>query len=140
MPEEPVRACLAERYPAEYATQHNYTLLSFFFYPEIADYNDSASMFSGRVAFELAVIAVLCVVSLFLFPAAHGSYTAVHGPVSALQSFRAAIRLRLAIVAAAYMFWAGRFNPATRFSGFALESFQLATDSDSLDLSTILRC
>ncbi len=52
----------------------------------------------GRIGCELAVLAVLCVLTIFLFPAMQGPYSAVHGPVSALQAARAAARLRVAIV------------------------------------------
>jgi hypothetical protein len=58
-------------------------------------------MISGRLEFEVAFLALLCTLSIFLFPAVQGPYSAVHGPVSTLQSIRAAARLRLAILAAA---------------------------------------
>jgi len=46
-----------------------------------------------RVAeYELSVLAILCVLSIFLFPAVQGPYSAVHGPVTALQSVRSRIR------------------------------------------------
>jgi hypothetical protein len=55
-------------------------------------------MISGRVTCELAVVAVLCVLMIFLFPSMQGSYSMVHGPVTALMAARAAARLRTAIV------------------------------------------
>jgi len=55
-------------------------------------------MTSGRIACELAVMAVLCVLMIFLFPSVQGSYSMVHGPVTALLAARAAVRLRIAIV------------------------------------------
>lgn len=55
-------------------------------------------MTSGRTGPELAVLAVVCVLTIFLFPAMQGPYSAVHGPVSALQAARAAARLRVVIV------------------------------------------
>jgi hypothetical protein len=54
-------------------------------------------MISGRVTCELAVVAVLCVLMIFLFPSVQGSYSMVHGPVTALLAARAAVRLRIAI-------------------------------------------
>jgi hypothetical protein len=54
-------------------------------------------MTSGRIACELAVMAVLCVLMIFLFPAMQGPYSVVHGPATALQAARAAARLRIAI-------------------------------------------
>lgn len=47
-----------------------------------------------RIACELVVLAVLCVLAIFLFPAAQGPYSVVNGPVTALQAARAAARLR----------------------------------------------
>ena len=55
-------------------------------------------MLSGRITCELAVVAVLCVLMIFLFPSMQGSYSMVHGPVTALMAARAAARLRTAIV------------------------------------------
>jgi hypothetical protein len=55
-------------------------------------------MISGRIGSELAVIAVFCVLMIFLFPSVQGSYSMVHGPVTALLAARAAVRLRIAIV------------------------------------------
>ncbi len=55
-------------------------------------------MLSGRITCELAVVAVLCVLMIFLFPSVQGSYSMVHGPVTALLAARAAVRLRMAIV------------------------------------------
>jgi hypothetical protein len=51
----------------------------------------------GRIACALAVLAVLCVLALFFFPGMEGPYPAVHGPVTALLSIRAAARLRVLI-------------------------------------------
>jgi hypothetical protein len=55
-------------------------------------------MFPGRSGCELAVLAVLGVLTIFLFPAMQGSYSAMHGPATALQAARAAAKLRAAIV------------------------------------------
>ncbi len=55
-------------------------------------------MISGRIRCELAVVAVLCVLMIFLFPTAQGPYSVVHGPGTAFQAARAAARLRTAIV------------------------------------------
>ncbi|HEX6803912.1 MAG TPA: hypothetical protein VF133_09565 [Terriglobales bacterium] len=53
---------------------------------------------------EFAIIAIVCVLGIFLFPAAVGSYSAVHGPVTALQAMRRSIRLRWAMAFAALTF------------------------------------
>jgi ABC-type Fe3+ transport system permease subunit len=55
-------------------------------------------MMVDRIGWELALLAVLCVVVVFFFPAVQGPYSAVNGPVSALRSAQAAARLRRAIV------------------------------------------
>lgn len=65
---------------------------------------------------ELAIVAIVCVLSIFLFPAAAGSYSAVHGPVTALRAMRSSIRLRWAIAVAAFSF----FGIAAQFCRRAL--------------------
>lgn len=50
-------------------------------------------MISRHLACELSVLAGLCVLAIFLFPAV-GPYSATHGPVTALQAARAVARLR----------------------------------------------
>jgi hypothetical protein len=57
-------------------------------------------MNSGRIGCELALLAVFCVLTIFLFPAMQGPYSAVNGPVTALQAARAAACLRIAIQSA----------------------------------------
>jgi hypothetical protein len=58
-------------------------------------------MISGGTGCNLVVVAVLCVLMVFLFPPVQGPYSVVHGPVTALQASRAAVRLRVAIAQAA---------------------------------------
>ena len=55
-------------------------------------------MILGRGGCELVALAVLGVLTIFLFPAIQGPYSVVHGPATALQAFRAAARLQAAIV------------------------------------------
>jgi hypothetical protein len=65
-------------------------------------------MILSRIGSELAVmavvavLAVLCVAAIFFFPAIQGPYSAVNGPVTALQSAQGAARLRVAIIQAAF--------------------------------------
>jgi len=54
-----------------------------------------------RIDCELAVLAVLCILTIFLFPVMQGPYSAVHGPVTALQSVRSGAKLRVVIMQAA---------------------------------------
>jgi hypothetical protein len=97
-------------------------------------------MISGRIGCELAVVAAVCVLSIFLFPCVQGPYSAVHGPVTALQAVRAAARLRLAILAAALT----AFSVSQKASLRALSRIGLSGPEFRqlrfLDLSTILRC
>ena len=66
---------------------------------EALRYNgQGTAMTSGRSGTELAVLAMVCVLTIFLFPAIHGPYSAVHGPASSLQAARAGARLRATIV------------------------------------------
>ncbi len=58
-------------------------------------------MFSRHLGYEIAIVAVICTVCLFLFPTAGGSYSAVHGPVTALRSLRLRLNLWLAVALAA---------------------------------------
>jgi hypothetical protein len=58
-------------------------------------------MTSGRIGCELAVLALFCVLAIFLFPAGQGPYSVIHGPVTALLAARAALRVRISIVQAA---------------------------------------
>jgi hypothetical protein len=97
-------------------------------------------MISGRIGCELAFLALLCILSIFLFPAGQGPYSAVHGPVTSLQSMRAAARLRLTILAAALRLFSSSLNlslVARRGSEIRNFQFSLAPMSD---FTTILRC
>ena len=58
-------------------------------------------MFPRDLGYEFAILAVICTVAIFLFPMARGSYSAVHGPVTALLSLRAKLKLWLGIALAA---------------------------------------
>lgn len=58
-------------------------------------------MMVRHFGYELALLVILCILGIFLFPAASGPYAAVHGPVTALRAVRAAARLRWAMALAA---------------------------------------
>ncbi len=63
-----------------------------------------------QIACGLAVLAVVCVLTVFFFHAMEGPYSVVHGPVTALLSARAASGLRMSIVHAglcAFLLWFG---------------------------------
>jgi hypothetical protein len=56
---------------------------------------------SQHLSYEFALVAILCTVALFLFPAVQGPYCAVHGPVTALLSLKAKVFLCLVLLLAA---------------------------------------
>ena len=94
-------------------------------------------MTSGRIGSELAVMAVLCVLMIFLFPAMQGPYSVVNGPVTALLAARAAVRLRIAIVQ-------GALNSVGNYLVSPLSGMSLSpAEFQSISLpeyNTILRC
>jgi hypothetical protein len=56
---------------------------------------------SGHFRYELAVVAIVCIVSIFLFPIPVGPYCAVHGPATELRALHAAMKLRWVMALAA---------------------------------------
>jgi len=50
---------------------------------------------------RLTLVAVLCVVTIFFFPPIQGPFSTTHGPVTALQSVRAARKISASLVHAA---------------------------------------
>jgi hypothetical protein len=49
--------------------------------------------FWRHFGFEFALLLILCTAALLFFPVAHGSYSTVHGPVTALRSVRDKLRI-----------------------------------------------
>ena len=97
-------------------------------------------MVSGRIGSELAVMAVLCILMIFLFPAMQGPYSVVNGPVTALLAARAAVRLRIAIVQGA-LDSVGNYlvSPLVVLSGMSLSPAEFQSISLP-EYNTILRC
>jgi len=94
----------------------------------------------GRIRWELAVLALLCVLTIFLFPATQGPYSVVHGPVSALQATRAAARLRVVILQAALQRFAIPIAPPlAEPSGMSYPNPEVRI-VNLPDTSAILRC
>lgn len=50
---------------------------------------------SRQFSYEFAIVAILSIIIIFFFPAVFGSYSAVHGPVTALRSARAKLQMLL---------------------------------------------
>lgn len=64
-------------------------------------YHDAGmAMTSRRIATGVAVLAVVCVLAVFFFPAAQGPYSVVHGPVTVMHAARAAAGVRMAVARA----------------------------------------
>ena len=109
-------------------------------------YNQYTLMSVGRIACGLAVVAVLCVLGIFFFPVINGPgpYSAVHGPVTALLSIRAAVRLRTIIVQTGLDAIRGWFDcvglALTTLSWSALAKAASKLDTLSAGFNTILRC
>jgi hypothetical protein len=89
-----------------------------------------------HLGYELALVAMLCTLAIFLFPAVSGPYPIVHGPVTALRAMRAwlllLISLTLALVGLAR-------RVATRL-GQAVTFNPVLQWIDPLHQSSILRC
>jgi hypothetical protein len=100
-------------------------------------------MILTRIGWELAVLvilAVLCVGAIFFFPAIQGPYSAVNGPVTALQSARAAVRVRVAIVLAAFSLIGNFQVPSLAWVSSATMVCIEPQPHSCSDCSTILRC
>lgn len=94
----------------------------------------------GRIGCELAVVAVLCVLTIFFFPAMQGPYPVVHGPVTAFQAARSALRVQIAIVHAALNSQGdSRISPLAVLSSTSLPTTE-SEATGSPEHSTILRC
>ena len=97
-------------------------------------------MILSRIGWELAVLAVLCVAAIFFFPVMQGPYSAVNGPVTALQSARAAARLRVAIIQSAFKLIGNSDAPPLAWvSAMKVLRTQVQLP-DYADCSAILRC
>jgi hypothetical protein len=97
-----------------------------------------------RIGCACAVLSVLCVLLIFLFPTFNGPYSAVHGPVTALLSLRAAARIRVGIVLAGLNVVVGGLFPA-RLTSLATSSYHVFVAGVELDAAgpvhgTALRC
>ena len=98
-------------------------------------------MISSRIGYELAVLAVLSVLTIFLFPGVQGPYSVMHGPATAFQAARAAARVRVAIVQGAL---SSLGNWLTIIPPLVVARLSLSdTEFQSVSLpecNTILRC
>jgi len=102
-------------------------------------YNSDTSMIHGRIGCELVMLTVICILTIFLFPAMQGPYSAVNGPVTALQASRAAFRLRRLILQCALRRF-GYFSMATGVFSWTWLGQTEPHAGFSRDGATILRC
>jgi len=86
-------------------------------------------------------VALICVISVFLFPAGNGPFSATHGPATALRAKRAALFLTLAILAAAMLTLASRANLSMCVIALAALSYASGVRNSSLlRLTSVLLC
>jgi hypothetical protein len=95
-------------------------------------------MIPRHLGYEFIIFAIVCTVAIFAFPAATGSYSAVHGPVTALLSLRARLKLWLGMAVAALQ-WA-RVIPISFSAQRTARQMILLSQSVPPEQSTILRC
>lgn len=96
-------------------------------------------MIPGRIGCELPVLAVLCILTIFLFPAMQGPYSAVHGPATALLADRAALQLRGARVQAANCLRNCLITSLLELSGTGVSGLKFQP-AILPECNTILRC
>ena len=89
-----------------------------------------------HLGYELALVAVVCTLAIFLFPAVSGPYPTVHGPVTALRARRAWLLL---LVALTLVLIGLARRVAIRLS-LALAFNPILERIDSLQQSSVLRC
>jgi hypothetical protein len=95
----------------------------------------------SRIVSALALIAAICVLTIFFFPAMQGPYPAVHGPVTALLAARAAAGLRMAIAVRVLRDRMSRARIAlTRSISTAVSFSEFRVDSLSGMSGAVLRC
>jgi len=97
-------------------------------------------MTPSRIGWELAAMAVLCVLTVFLFPAAEGPYSVVHGPATALQAARAAAGVRLAITQGALNSLGNWLSPPLVVLSWMSFSNTVFQSVSWPEYNTVLRC
>ena len=60
---------------------------------------------SQQFSYQFAVLAIVCTALLFFFPAVRGSYSAVHGPVTAFRSVKTRLLVWFMVTQAALRPW-----------------------------------
>jgi hypothetical protein len=96
-------------------------------------------MCSHRVLLHWAILAAVCTAAMFFFPAPQGSFTAIHGPMTALRAWQFAVTTFAGIAfAAAVVLPTRRFALLLTFC-FSRTEFIIASTL-SFGFASILRC
>jgi hypothetical protein len=89
-----------------------------------------------HLGYELALLAVVCTLAIFLFPGASGPYPIVHGPVTALRAMRAWLVLLIGLT----LTLVGLAKFLARRLGVIFPFVSELSRIDPLLQSSILRC
>jgi hypothetical protein len=89
-----------------------------------------------HLAYELALLAVVCTLAIFLFPAVSGPYPIVHGPVTALRAMRAWLLLLIGLT----LTLAGLANLVAIRLGLNCFLISASKQIDPLHQTSLLRC
>ena len=96
-------------------------------------------IFWRHFGFKFVLLLILCTAALFFFPVAHGSYSAVHGPVTALQSIKSRLRMWVIMAVAACSPTVKRLYAADSRHPFQACA-RIAGILSSSDQTFVLRC
>jgi hypothetical protein len=88
---------------------------------------------------EFTLLLILCTSALFFFPVAHGSYSAVHGPATALRSIHSRLRMWFILALAAWSPLFGRLS-ITGSRLLCRPHVELGLFSSGLERISVLRC
>jgi hypothetical protein len=95
-------------------------------------------MFLRHFSYEFAILAILCIAAIFLFPVIQGPYSAVHGPVTALLSIKARLLMWLALALTALLVGCRLF---ARARGFCFKPREgLTFGASPFQHTPVLRC
>jgi len=89
-----------------------------------------------RLGYEIAILAAVCTLAIFLFPGVSGPYPIVHGPVTALRAMQAWLLLLFGLMPALL----GLANLVRTRFGIASAFTSLVKQIDPLQQSSTLRC
>ena len=96
-------------------------------------------MIESTLARTIAACVVVCVLGLFFFPLAHGSFQATHGPTTSLEAGRALTALLFSILIAAFTLFLLYADTASQ----GLRTLYLGSPEQGRQLrgaGTVLRC